>query len=245
MSKILEPLKLLLSRRPSAIAASSLVGTTLSKPDADVTSATASEDAVAGKESAAAFLETEYGMRIDVLDADSGNLQITDTSSKDGQQNGSTRQRRYRLFPDWQTSFLWSDDTSKKAAANGHFETGEEEEDEDDDESPEVDDDVIEARFPRLWAYYDVWRQTYETAFKGQGCHLVTGAEAFPNAADRIAWDAEGMLMACWLALREDVESVEYLPRANQYRVEKASIEKQLPQFLNGIWGEGAFVEFK
>lgn len=35
----------------------------------------------------------------------------------------------------------------------------------------------------------------------------------FSDAYERAAWELEGCLIACWLALGDDVESVEYTPR--------------------------------
>ena len=78
----------------------------------------------------------------------------------------------------------------------------------------------------------------YETEFEKQECHLGSGAEVFPDLDDRIAWDVEGFVLACWLALRSDVHSVEYTPRSVEYKIEKGTIENVFLEFLRDMTQE-------
>jgi hypothetical protein len=127
----------------------------------------------------------------------------------------------YRLFPDWQTSYLWYDLTKHT-----------------DLDDPYIDMDDIEERYPSLAPYYEAWQQVYETQFEKAECHLGSSAEVFSDLDDRIAWDVEGFFLACWLVLRDDVQSVEYMPRSKKYRIEKGTIEKVLLAFLQDITDE-------
>lgn len=75
-----------------------------------------------------------------------------------------------------------------------------------------MEEEDISSRYPILASYYFDWQELYESAFEDQGCHLDQSAEVFPDAHERAAWKMEGFLIACWLALREDVDTVEYKP---------------------------------
>ena len=114
----------------------------------------------------------------------------------------------YRLFPDWQTSYLWYNAHSPQGAdGNSH-----------------VDTNDIESRYPRLAPYYFDWQDRYESSFENQECHLGADAEVFPDPHVRAAWEVEGCLMACWLALQEDVEKVEYLAGETGFLLETEKV---------------------
>lgn len=95
-----------------------------------------------------------------------------------------------------------------------------------------VDEDVIESRYPTIGDFYFSWRGAYETAFEEQECHLGSTAEVFPDPRVRVAWEVEGLLLACWLAFQDDVEGVEYMPGKTAYQVEKGETVAVLCQFL-------------
>lgn len=236
MSKALKALKLLVVRNPSVIAACSLTSSTSISADASPTNEVGGGNTVE-------FLETKYGLRIDISDSEDRKFTVSNKASG-SPRTQKTPSRHYRMFPDWQTSFLWKHASNKERTNTAHDDDDDDGED-DDDDSPEVDDEVIEARYPTLWPHYEAWQQRYETAFEDQGCHLGSGAEVFPDAVERIAWDVEGLLMASWLALKEDVVAVDYLPRSKQYDLKGTSIDEELPRFLECVWEEGAFVEFE
>ena len=193
------------------------------------------------------FIETKYGIRLEVADEDQGLIHISETSPQgttsrktedyircyscprlncsEETPTGSDKAKptgyRYRLFPDWQTSYLWYDLSQDTEPDNA--------------DDPYVDLDVIEERYPTLSPYYQAWRQVYETEFEKQECHLGSGAEVFPDVNDRISWEVEGYFIACWLALRSNVHSVEYIPRSTQYIIDKGRIEKVLSEFLRDL----------
>ena len=48
---------------------------------------------------------------------------------------------------------------------------------------------------------------------------------------ERVAWETEGLLISCWLALQDDVEEVEYKP-FGKYRLERGRMEEELRRFL-------------
>ncbi|KAF2127572.1 hypothetical protein P153DRAFT_387314 [Dothidotthia symphoricarpi CBS 119687] len=181
------------------------------------------------------FIETTYGLRLEipdegqlrmrVLEATAQHLEDRSSDSNDDRPAGL----HYRLFPDWQTSYLWYDSSQNTMP--------------DDDEGPDVDLDVIKERYPSLSPYYETWRQVYETEFEKQECHLGSSAEVFPDRDDRIVWDVEGFLLACWLVLRPEVRSVEYAPRSATYVVEKNNINNVALTFLQDLAGEMEITE--
>lgn len=122
-------------------------------------------------------------------------------------------------MPDWHTSYLWYDADSPHALDGGYH----------------VDEDEISSRYPALQAHYFAWQETYETAFEKQGCHLGSHARSFPNAQECAAWEVEGCLIACWLALSDDVERVEYRPGQKSYLVKRDGIEGVLERFLKDV----------
>ena len=76
---------------------------------------------------------------------------------------------------------------------------------------------------------------THESAFEKQGCHLGSGASSFPNAQELAAWEVEGCLIACWLALSDDVERVEYWPGEKSYLVKRDGVEGVLERVLKDV----------
>ena len=87
-----------------------------------------------------------------------------------------------------------------------------------------------------LATYYFDWQELYESAFEDQRCHLGQKAEVFPDAHERAAWKVEGFLIACWLALREDVETIEYKPEGKAYLLGKnVRTDEMLRKFLRDV----------
>ncbi len=97
-----------------------------------------------------------------------------------------------------------------------------------------VDMNVIEDRYSSLAPYYFEWQTIYESAFEQQACHLGGGTEVFPEVRERVAWETEGLLIACWLAPQDDVEEIEYRP-SGICRLERSNIKKELRRFLADI----------
>ena len=100
----------------------------------------------------------------------------------------------------------------------------------------QVEEEDISSRYSTLATYYFEWQERYESAFKDQGCHLGESLEVFPDAHERAAWKVEGFLIACWLALREDVETVEYKPGGLAYLLgENVGTGEILREFLRDV----------
>lgn len=125
---------------------------------------------------------------------------------------------RYRLFPDWQTSYLWYDSRAPLSSPD----------------EPHVDEDVIEGRYPTLAPFYFEWQDIFNTAFERQECHLGSGKPVFSESHQRVAWETEGFLIACFLALQDDVEEVEY-QASGTYRVERMTLEGEWGRFLSDM----------
>jgi hypothetical protein len=58
----------------------------------------------------------------------------------------------------------------------------------------DVDEDVIESRYPHLAKFYFEWRDIYETSFERQESHRGVPAPSFPQVEELVAWATEGML---------------------------------------------------
>lgn len=153
------------------------------------------------------------------------NSSITDaqTTSVHDMGSSSPHPYSYRLFPDWQTSFLWYGISYPPAVADGYWQAEKED---------------ISSRYPMLATYYFDWQELYESALENQRCHLGQRAEVFPDAHERAAWKVEGFLIACWLALGEDVGTVEYKPGAGgkAYLLgENVGTDEMLRMFLRDV----------
>ncbi|KAG5289656.1 carbonic anhydrase [Histoplasma ohiense] len=59
-----------------------------------------------------------------------------------------------------------------------------------------------------------------------------SGLEPFPDTPDRVAWEVEGFLIACWLGLQDDTEQVLYTLPTGTYQIDKKSKDSVLRQFL-------------
>ncbi|PGH12867.1 hypothetical protein AJ80_06576 [Polytolypa hystricis UAMH7299] len=131
--------------------------------------------------------------------------------------SGASPGYQCRLFLDWQTSFLWYDTLSLRTTSDEF----------------EVDDGIIEERYPALTPFYFTWREDYEDSFEKQQCHLGIGQEVFPDIAARVAWEVAGFLIACWLVRQDDVECVTYyiLP-TGVYEIRKDGMDDVLKRFF-------------
>jgi len=175
------------------------------------------------------LLETKYGLRLDL--SDRGTFKLTNISFLRSvhelrslerlatvENRKTPRTYRYRLSPDWQSSYLWDDSCEKYTL------TSEE----------NISTSVIECRYPVLGSFYQAWLKSYNTAFEQRKCDLCSGADVFSDLHERVAWETEGFLMACWLGLQDSVEVVEYAP-SQLYRIEKGGME--LHRFLGDMEG--------
>jgi hypothetical protein len=184
------------------------------------------------------FFETKYGLRLQVSDDTSIRIEsirycgkrLHEEFARDYEKlptsnvvkprrgpRSNLTQLSYRLFPDWHTSYLWYEDWT--------FDT------------IHVDEDVIEDRYPRLAKFYFEWRDIYEASFERQECDLGSHADAFPHVEELVAWATEGFLMACWLALQDNVKEVKYDPGTGptKYYLLKGQLEDELMRFLTDM----------
>ncbi|OAX85507.1 hypothetical protein ACJ72_00095 [Emergomyces africanus] len=169
------------------------------------------------------FLETAYGLQLTVVNCGDINSTV-DISTEVDQSHGVEPQRsecqyHYRLFPDWQTSYLWHDTRSPHNPPD----------------EIHVDEDIIKARYPTLAPFYFAWQDIYENSFTAQGCDRGSGLDVFPDIAVRIGWEVEGLLIACWLVLQDDVEQVKYEPATGTYSIRKDNLGDILRQFLTDM----------
>jgi len=124
-------------------------------------------------------------------------------------------QLSYRLFPEWCTTYLWYKDWT--------FDT------------IDVETDVIESRYPQLAKFYWEWHDIYETSFERQECHCGADAPTFPQVEELVSWATEGFLIACWLALQDNVTEVECWPDDNhdiRYHLVKGRLDEELRRFI-------------
>ena len=127
---------------------------------------------------------------------------------------------KYRIFLDWGTGFVWYD-SSWPGNPDGEF---------------EVDEDDLKKRHSAKWLQsYHSWKSKYEQAFEEQKCDKDSGQDPFPDDARRKTWLLQGMMLACWLSLQGDVESVEYQVTDVSFCVQKDSIGITLKSFIQSL----------
>jgi len=95
--------------------------------------------------------------------------------------------RRYHIFPEWKTSFLWQDtiDLPNRLPDVYH-----------------IDEEDIQKWYPVLVEAFSLWRQRYEVNFEKNEVHLGSGREVFEDVKERVRWYTEGFLLAGWLVLQ-------------------------------------------
>lgn len=124
---------------------------------------------------------------------------------------------RYRLLPDWQTSYLWYDITWP----------------ENPQDSPAIDSDEIEERYPELFPLYTEWQELQEEVFARHFSGVEErGEERALNTAQLLAWEVDGFLIACWLVAQDEVSAVEYKPGDVAYFLERGNLEGQFQEFI-------------
>lgn len=83
---------------------------------------------------------------------------------------------------------------------------------------------TLDARYPELAPFYWAWRGIYEEAFEMQGLHLGYEGDVFPDPDAQVSWEVAGFLIASWLVLQDNMESVEYYP-SEGYIIRKEILE--------------------
>lgn len=127
-----------------------------------------------------------------------------------------TPKYRYIIIPDWNTSCFWYDTDWPQNP----------------DDEYHVDFDEIERRYPALYPHYKAWEELYEKEFEKQGCHLGKSGAVFAEKAVGDAWQVEGFLMACWVALQEDVDQVKFERGKVEYVIRRGNVGEVFKAFL-------------
>ncbi|KAH9897132.1 hypothetical protein F4778DRAFT_744481 [Xylariomycetidae sp. FL2044] len=124
---------------------------------------------------------------------------------------------KYRLFPDWGTTYLWYDTTW-----HGNPE-----------DEYSVDDDDLHEHYGKPWNdAYDAWMSEHHDAFVKQECHLGSHEHPFPDMQERKSWVLRGMMLCVWLCLQSDTASVEYSPGAREFVFPREGLEEAVRLFM-------------
>jgi hypothetical protein len=83
---------------------------------------------------------------------------------------------RYKIFPDFQTSFLFYDDPWPHNPSDTNH----------------VEWSNIKSRYPGLYPSYSAWHEAYELAFDRNRLHLGSGRRVFEDRGERHTWSVEG-----------------------------------------------------
>jgi hypothetical protein len=137
-------------------------------------------------------LQTPYGLIIEIKQDTTLTARLQDgrafssTSSQDTTKPGL----KYRMFPDCGTDFMCYDSSWGGSPKGAYI----------------VDEEELTERYGGLWCdAYDAWVEKQEVHFGSQ-------KQPFPDIRKRKSWVLEDMLLATWLCLQPDVDSVEYAP---------------------------------
>ncbi|KAI1322968.1 hypothetical protein F5Y16DRAFT_385035 [Xylariaceae sp. FL0255] len=171
-------------------------------------------------------LETPFGLILEITPEGtfiaklkSGAVQASDTIYHENLKESSFR---YRLFPEYQTGFLWYDKSWHGNPKDEYM----------------VDEDDLEARYGRFWHedIYQPWVDRWSDSFR-KNCND-TGdfyAHVFSNEDEEKAWVLEGVLLATWLTLQPDVVSVEYSPHSSIAVFRTEELGQDISLFLDNL----------
>ena len=126
------------------------------------------------------------------------------------------RKHRYRLFPDWQTSYLWYDISWPGNPKDDPF----------------VELDEIEQRYPTLFPFYLSWLESHESELDRLFSENEIDIDSPSDHYHLVAWEINGFLMSCWLAFQTDVHSVEFTPSSIKYEIKPGTMELELQRYL-------------
>jgi hypothetical protein len=123
---------------------------------------------------------------------------------------------RYRIFPDWQTSYLWYDPLWSGNPTDTYV----------------VEEEEIEDKYPVLYPFFSDWVTRSEIRFDqefGQVNHHK--AATMVGRAQMVAWEINGFLMGCWLALQDNIDSVVF-ESTKKYEIRRGAMELEFENFL-------------
>jgi hypothetical protein len=125
------------------------------------------------------------------------------------------RRLRYRILPDWQTSYLWYDPLWPGNPMDTSV----------------IEEEEIEERYPVLYPFFSHWVNSREIGFDQEFGQVNNDAEAITGRSEIVAWEINGFLMGCWMALQDDVDSVVFEP-SEKYEIRRDTMESELERFL-------------
>jgi len=102
-------------------------------------------------------------------------------------------------------------------------------------DSPVVDFGDIEERYPELYPSYKEWQEFQEKIFARQFSADSENEDGALSRAQFIAWEVDGFLISCWLALQDDVSAIEYKPADVPYHIDRSNLEAQFRGFMEDI----------
>ena len=179
-------------------------------------------------------IETPYGLAIESspdntltaklnndTDQEPPRADANDTSPVSTSDQDTSKPRlKYRIFPDFGTGFLWYDIKWSGNPVDVY----------------QVDHDELPERYGNSWyTTYELWVEKYTRAFEEQEVHLGSDKHPFPDMEERKAWVLEGLLLATWLCLQSDTESVAYSPDDKKVILQRDSIGTTLRLFLEEL----------
>ncbi|KAH9897131.1 hypothetical protein F4778DRAFT_744479 [Xylariomycetidae sp. FL2044] len=176
-------------------------------------------------------LETSYGLRIQfnqdppekdlIISLKHGSPSNPHPEPTTGNAGAERPGYKYRVFPDWGTTFIWYD-TSWHGNPEGEY--------------PVLEEETAERYGPAWDGAFQTWVDRYTEAFSKQECHLSsTDQHPFPDMRERKTWVLDGMMLAVWLSLQPDVASVEYSPAVEKVVFQKEGLEAAVLSFIEGL----------
>jgi hypothetical protein len=127
----------------------------------------------------------------------------------------SEEKHRYRLFPDWQTTYLWYDPSWPGNP-----------------DDPVVELDEIEKKYSTLFPFYLSWLKSHDSELD----KLFSGSDGDEDPqsdlSHLLAWEINGFLMSCWFAFQTDVHSVEFKPSDISYEITRDTMESEFQRYL-------------
>ncbi|KAJ8130368.1 hypothetical protein O1611_g3260 [Lasiodiplodia mahajangana] len=177
-------------------------------------------------------LQTPYGLLISInqnanktslltgllnVSMSDGSLQDPGTTPADKTESPGYK---YRLSPRWGPGFLWYD-TEWHGTPRGEY---------------MVDYETLKARYGKAWSdAYDAWTSRYIKAFVEYTLDPEWQHHPCPALMESKTWALDGMMLAAWLCLQPDVESVEYAPGFEKVMFQKEGLVETMKSFLEHL----------
>jgi hypothetical protein len=180
----------------------------------------------------------QYGIKLELSASNSHNIkakisvqhQLCDSTSDASSEHTATdrptlekvlhepkvEQKRYRILPDWQTSYLWYDPGWPSNPPDEFH----------------VDDEEIQIMYPAIHSVFSDWVARREAWYDPEFGHAASDQEGTADPLDDVAWEVDGFLLGCWLASQENVDSVAYEPASAVYDLRPGTLDSEFERFL-------------